>query len=491
MRGHGTPKSSRPGTSSPATFQRKSSSAEETEDYTLYFKQLFLAAAGDLADAIQESIENIGVLFEDIMNTGTLKKTGKKLFKRARTPNALDEVERGSSSSDIFGRGQLLFLVRRATRQECTRIQAAGYRFATLSNVIEFLARSMEVTQKELLPRLERMQAQAGKNHMLDPGIHLGFFAIRPVLAPKGFQILAKSDAKNLIPTVKLPLLNLGEWHLDMFKQLNNLTVSECLSEITSKMNDMSDAELEFLEMLRQGIHELFKHIPQGLSAEARLIARPARAPCRGMDTNPKTGSAFVVSFHTIADVHSTLALDQGFEFVPSRLFLCQQRCYRNAPDNDAFARRVHREFTDTIEAHGLKYTSSVGSRNRSSSRAGLTDIQAGRLNTPAASPTTTTTTWPAAKSDSSPERKVTDVASAQPFGGIHVSNQVSVDVSSNRPGERSSDIEMMPLPLGNHAEAAVAPLDSDSETWIDRLWTITIQRRRRPAGLSSPGPRN
>jgi len=33
-----------------------------------------------------------------------------------------------------------------------------GHRFATLSNVIDFLARSMEVTRGELLPQLEKMR---------------------------------------------------------------------------------------------------------------------------------------------------------------------------------------------------------------------------------------------------------------------------------------------------------------------------------------------
>ena len=458
---------------------------DEIGDYALHFKQLFLAAASDLADTIQEPLENIGVLFEDIMNTGTLEKASKKLFKRARTLNIMDHAERGSSSTEIFGRGQLLFLVRRATRQECTKIQAAGYRFAILSNVIDFLARSMEVTQKELLPRLERMQAQAGKNHMLNPGIHLGFFAVRPIYL-RGFEILVKSDTKNLIPTVKMPLLKLSRWHLDMFKLLDDMTVSECLRVIASKMNDMSNAEFEFLEMLHQTIHELFEDIPQELCADARFIARPARAPCRGMDMNPNTDKAYVVAFRTIVDIHNTLLPEQGFEFVPSRLFLCQQRCYRNSPDNETFARRVHREFADTIETHELRHTTSVGSRNHSFSRASPKHTPFGRIGTPTTSPTTAS--WPVVKSDSSSEKILVDAVSAQAFGGIHVSNEVSVDVSEYHPGGRSPDIEMTTLTLGNHSEAAVAPLDFDKETWVDRLITATIDGRRRPEGLSSPG---
>ena len=458
---------------------------EDIGDYALYFKQLFLAAASDLADTIQEPLENIGVLFEDIMNTGTLKKTSKKIFKRSRTLNVMDHVERGSSSTEIFGRGQLLFLVRRATRQECTDIQAAGYRFAILSNVIDFLARSMEVTQKELLPRLERMQAQAGKNHMLNPGIHLGFFAMRPIYL-RGFEILVKSDAKNLIPTVKMPILKLSRWHLDIFKLLDNLTVSECLRVIASKMNDMSNAEFEFLEMLYQAIHDLFEDIPQELCADARLIARPQRAPCRGMETNPNMDKAYVIAFRTIADIHNTLLLDQCFEFVPSRLFLCQQRCSRNAPDNESFARRIHREFAGTIETHELRHTSSVGSRNHSFSKAGLKHSPFGRLGTPMTSPTTAS--WPAVKSDSSSEKILVDTVSSQAFGGIHVSNEVTVDISDYQPGEQSPDIEMKNLALGNHSEAAVAPLDLDQETWIDRLIAVTVDGRRRPGCLSSSG---
>ncbi len=282
-----SPRSSRPGTSSSGIAL---TSFGESEDYGLQFKKMFLAAAGDLADAIQEPLQNIGILYEDIINTGTLKKKTRKPFRRSPKPNVLDRTER-ASRIDLFGRGQLLFLIRRATRQESIKIQSTGYRFAAISNVIEFLAGSMEVTCKELLPRLERMQVQAGRNNMLDPGVHLAFFALRPIM--KGFEVLVRSDAKNLLPTVQLTHPKLNEWHFDILRLLDDRTAHDCKESIAHVLpTTINVEEFDFLEGLYSSIQTLMTQIPNELRSGARLMARSFRAPCRGTIANPQPDRA-------------------------------------------------------------------------------------------------------------------------------------------------------------------------------------------------------
>ena len=155
-------------------------------DYSTLFKKLFCVAAKELADIVQLPLEDIGVLDGTIMNTGTLSKSARlRLLRGISTRhNELDNAEKGRLSM-VFGRGQLLFLVRRASRSQASRLRSTGHRFATISNVAELLARSMEVTKEELLPQLRRMRDQSETERLLEPGVHLGLFRSTPNL-PQG-----------------------------------------------------------------------------------------------------------------------------------------------------------------------------------------------------------------------------------------------------------------------------------------------------------------
>ena len=491
-RAHSSPKTSRPGTSSPE-LGGISDDIEDTGDYSLLFKKLFLTAAGNLADMIQEPLENIGVLFEEIMNTGTLSKGTKRFLLRSRSPNRLRHAERGSST-EIFGRGQLLFLIRRATRQECIKIQSAGYRFATIPNVIDFLARSMEVTQSELQPRLQRMQREAGNIDMLIPGVYLTFFALHP-RPNRGFKVLARSDANSMLPSVRLGLPKLTEWQLDTLKLLDKLTVSECNNVIDSKISESNNMEeVEFFQMLSSAIRKLFDGIPRELLVKAQFMARPFCTPCRGPNHNPETDEAYMIAFHAFADAHEIIRLDQTVEFVPGSLFLCQQHCYKDAPDNQAFVNRVHREFATMLKNHQLRHNSSVTSRRQSTSRLGLKQNPFSRRGTgPDAPAKTCSMLYPSGHTavlpDSFAGKELIDIPSPRTFDGIQVSNEVTVDDTEYHSGERSPDIEMRNL--GNHSETGVADLDRDKDSWVDRLLVLSSAARARPEGVLSPRPQH
>ena len=60
-------------------------------------------------------------------------------------------------------------------------------------------------------------------------------------------------------------------------------------------------------------------------------------------------------------------------------------------------------------------------------------------------------------------------------FGGIHVSNEIQIDVRDTRNGESSLDIEM--TGLGVHSEAGVAVVEP--ETFADQLMALTTAERR------------
>ena len=173
------------------------------EDYRHLFKVLFCRAAQELADSIAEPLTHLGVLYDDIMSTGTQgKKTN--LLSRLRRPRRNDLESDSSVPPVTIGRGQALFTVRRVLLvEERTHLRAAGYSFAEPQNVADKIARSMQVEREEILQRLCKMEAYVRDTKILDAGVHLACFALRPFYHG-GFHVLVRKNAHNLMPSVPI-----------------------------------------------------------------------------------------------------------------------------------------------------------------------------------------------------------------------------------------------------------------------------------------------
>lgn len=457
---------------------RSLSTAGSSADYSTLFRELFCVAAKDLADMIQEPLEDIGSLYGNIMNTGTLSKAAKlKIRGLRRGRSAMDTAERGQSPS-LFGRGQLLFVVRLANRCDSSRLQAAGHRFANISNVVDSLARSMEVTREELLPQLETMRASANGELFLAPGVHLACFALRPIFH-RGFDVLVCKDAKHLLPTTFLTASKFEPWQLDILQRMDNLTVTACCELLRARRMLVDEREHTFAGELLEGITQLAEKIDNPFFGEARLVAHLIQAPTNSTSTHALQ-DAFVLSFRVIADAHEHTSLNDRYEFSPLKFFLCQQHAYYNCPDNRLFARKIHREFA-ALAKQPEEYARSVSAdltRNRSSD--GSFAPGRGRSVSPVRN-----RTWPARpqlngfdiEDDNSSEKNLVNLGLVQPYGGIHVSNDIDVDVTevSGRYSQ-SPDVEMRNM--GFCSEVGVG--DVEGESFADELVALTIEDRRR-----------
>ena len=459
---------------------RRDSADGTGEDYSQTFKELFCVAAQDLASSIQQPLEKLGVLYDEILSTGTVRKSKKaQVVIKANSNNDLERAILPRAT--IFGRGQLLFMVRKVDKLETAYLQSVGYRFASIHNIADHLARSMQVTAQELLPKLDNMRNYAVEAQMLNPGVYLACFALRPV-PQRGFDVLVRKDAKNLLPTYQMPLNELSKCHKDYIARMNNWTVAECLDALSRPNSQMSSEERIFAREFSKGIATLRDSLESTFFNDARLVARPLQSPCRNPSGGGATGKAFMIAFRIMADVHQTRSLNRRFEFSPSKFFVCQQHVYPNSPDHAVFSRRIHREFA-LLNQRKTKLSGSRTSMvsNKSFGRDLLAHMPA--------SPTLPKWTFgyphkrPASpeevRSDNSSEKnlvEVQQVSSNNPFGGIHVSNEISIDVSEVGNGEASPGIEMSKL--GVHSEAAVAPVERES--FVDELLAMTINERRK-----------
>ena len=467
-------------------YHRRTESIEGgTGDYSSLFKKLFCVAAKDLADMVQLPLEDIGVLDGTIMSTGTLSKAEKLrlLHGQSTRHGELDHAEKGRPPM-VFGRGQLLFLVRRANRSQALRLQSTGYRFGTMLNVIELLARSMEVTTEEILPQLKRMRDQVQSECLLEPGVHLGCFALRPVFH-KGFDVLVRQDASNMIPTSKLTRSRLEQWQVELLQQMDNWTVSTCCERLRGGSLFADPKQQQFSRQLLESLTDLAGRVDSSFFENARLVAKPLRAPCDVSKSDSSLQEAYMIAFRVITDAYQPSSFNDRYKFASLRFFLSQQHAYRDCADNAVFARRIRKEFA----AMAVSYED--GDRGslifpRASYHPSTTPPRKDRRSkTPSPS---RHRKWSSrirgngnmVNDDNSSEKNLVNGSppktSGGVFGSIHVANEIDVDVREVTMNSSSPDVEMSSL--GCYAEAGVG--DVEEESFADELAALTTDERRR-----------
>lgn len=463
---------------------RIGSTDDSTGNYSALFKKLFCVAAKDLADIVQLPLEDIGVLDGTIMNTGTLRRFARLELLRglASRHSEVNDVEKGRPHM-ILGRGQLLFLVRRAKRNQALRLQATGYRFANVSNVIELLARSMEVTKEELLPQIRRMRDHSETERLLEPGVHLGCFALRPVFN-RGFDVLVRKDAGNMLPTSKLTNSKLDQWQIEVLKRMDNWTVATCCERLRGGSLFADPREQEFSRLLLESLTDLAGRVDSGFFEGARLVATPLRAPCDVSSGNSSSQEAFMIAFRVITDVYQPTSLNDRYEYASLRFFLCQQHAYRDCADNVVFAHKMHREFAaiasscsdcdaSSLTCPGTSYHPSSDSR-RGEKRSRTPSPHRARKWT-----SRIRASGNKVNDDNSSELNLVNgspKASAGTFNSIHVSNEIDIDVREVTRHENNPDVEMGSF--GCCTDAGVG--DIEGESFADELAALTTDERRR-----------
>ena len=462
-----------------AAFSRASPpSAERSDDYSCAFKELFCIAASDLATTVQMPLEKLGILFEEIMSTGTVKRnnTLRSLLLGSRAGDYENGQAERAYPPLLLGRGQLLFAVRQATRYDSIHLQAVGYCFTNPTNVIDSLARSMQVPHNEIASRIKLLQAYANRENILEPGIHLACFALRPLLQ-RGFDVLVRRNARNLLPTISLPVTKLMPWQLDILAQMNTWTVTSCCERLRGRSLFANLEEQHFVRQLFEGIAALADEVGSTFFEDARLIARPFKAPCRS-DNNNNAGNAFIIAFRIITDVHEFSVINQRYEFTPLRFYLAQQHTYKNSPDIDVFDRKIRREFaaiSDSVRNNQMEKSKSPhpkfslvhGSR---------------RLKTRRSSAQPHSQRWSHMRTlscgglsiDNNSAKNLVRVSTCQPSGSLHVSNEVSIDIRRESFSPEAFELRS----LGIYGGAGVS--DAEDESFAEKLVALTIDERRR-----------
>ena len=276
-------------------------------DHLTTFKLIFCIAAYELAELLGERMEDLGTLFTEVLQIGTVRTRRGWLLSKLRgqprlspcSPNDMAELEANEIS---FGRGQLLFLMRRVDEAGAAKLLEKGYRFAQVPQIIKNLSRAMEVEESELALVLEKMQSAAGKETLYEAGVHLVGFAIRPGWT-NPLDVLVRKDAKNLLPNIRLSRSALSKCQLDFLKEMEGVTVGECLSGLHDHTAYLNSEQANFAADFLAAVQHLAANIGKKWFLRATLAAEPYMAPCSQMVSSQEVEYATIIGFKCISNV--------------------------------------------------------------------------------------------------------------------------------------------------------------------------------------------
>jgi hypothetical protein len=334
--------------------QLVSDHGETIENYDMIFRELFCLAAAALADRLRTDLRSIGVLWDEILPTGTNGRWPRgqqqKPGEGGSVPESikigddkygsLDMAEMGIDvRQQDYGRGSLMFLISRAdSDRDAERFMSAGYRFAELHQVSAIIRSSMHIKSHEFETKLRDMSTYASEQNQMLPGVHIGFFAIRARVS-SGFEVLARKGTRNLLPSMALPFKTLEDWQVHFLMQFTNMTVSRILQSFNDDdASQRTTREAVFAGQLSDTIKALQEWTQEPLFEDAILTSSTVRVPCRGDEG--RSGVTMIV-MRLVIPIHSVLS-SPNCEFVPLSFFKLQQVVPQF---NQDFTQGVHLEF--------------------------------------------------------------------------------------------------------------------------------------------------
>ncbi|PWY99903.1 hypothetical protein BCV70DRAFT_217616 [Testicularia cyperi] len=183
------------------------------------FRDRFVDAAFHLSRELDIPFEEIGVLYDHVLPTGTRRNTSAPITDKF-TPSrhfADDESSINGPVPSIFGdgndqeEGAMLFLVRELPNSAASteRFRQMGYRMTETRFLAGVLADRVAVQKEEMEPLLESLKvyAKRGTRPVVQPGgVYCGLFGVRASTSKEGgLDVLVYNFARHQIPAYRLP----------------------------------------------------------------------------------------------------------------------------------------------------------------------------------------------------------------------------------------------------------------------------------------------
>lgn len=472
--------------------------APEDGDYSIIFRESFCVAAEDLASSLREDCKNLGTLYPGVMMSGTVSKgphlTAKKAFLgyTSKTATFLRKVVAKSTCMDpedleantgveLFGKGQVLFLVRQLAKKESQKIQDYGFRFAGPEKVIPLIASQLQVQPRYFSSTLNELrEVSFAENACAMTGTYVGLFALRAGVAKRSWEILVDKHHPDRLPCVELSKLLLSAARLKMLDQLDGMSVTACLAWLAQKEASVVDENTGFWRLFQDSIYQLASLVQEPFFRNAIFSAKLIRlAKSDQKDDQPV--NCTILAFHIIPDVHSSSLKSLGSEvtYAPLSFFRCRQQVLPDAYDNGLFGSDVHHEFATL---HATK-PGPKGLTKAASTMKPKSESEASVEHKDSISSTTRLAPWVEGKGcqTSTPQAGPT-----LPFGGILVSSDVMVqteaEVQHQDAVSGAEEDAPMKFMAGNAGatRAHAYTLTTTTNTYVDELFELAVAKWRK-----------
>lgn len=459
-------------TSSPTLVSgsRSSLDSEDDSSYSATFRELFCVTAQEIARSLDTGLQNIGCLYEDVLTTGTLltrniftTAQGNKTIIAADVAANSKDIESGIINPILFGKGQLLVLTKRADASEANRLRNLGYRFATMDQVGDHLARSMQVSRNDLEDLVSRLNSFSQRPSPIPShGTYLAAFLLQPSPGMKGLDIVVPRATPDRLPMIRLSDTELNSRQLNLLESFNGLSLDATLTKITQRSQTGTVDDL-FLEKFRNRVIDLCRDCPEEILHRAIFSARQLDVAHSATAAKDTIG-AKVFAFCGIKEIYIQSLQSLTLKTIPLSFFKTYLRSYPGCPDHAILAQKNHKEFV------ALTRTRSHDKQQQHTNR---THLWPRRMRNKSKSSLSESPWQP----DSSSEKglvNITQVPSdgaSHPWGGIMVTSEQNVTVNEHKD---SGSMEMKDLGVTSLAGVG----ETERMTLADRLMSITTAFR-------------
>ncbi|KAK4153769.1 hypothetical protein C8A00DRAFT_15022 [Chaetomidium leptoderma] len=325
------------------------------DNYDTIFCELFCVAASALAHQMNEDLVDAGVLWDEIVATGGHPTTGSISQASTSTRSVpspkhdLDDMaEKGVAQNNRNGQGHLMFLVRRVDSSHVDHLAASGYCFAEPRQVAHIIRSKMQIRSNRLEEKLRGMERYA-RGSLLEPGVHVGLFAVRTQVHQMGFDILVRKLARNLLPSMELPLDRLEPAHIEFLRRLDGMSLGALVRQL-DRASELPQKDANFARLLLDGIRNLKTSVQDSVFDNAKLTTKITQVPCTPPTNDPRLSTCSLIAFTIMIPIHIRVDAP-AYEFIPLPFFKTQQLVYKNSPHNAAFARSVHRNISPILDS--------------------------------------------------------------------------------------------------------------------------------------------
>lgn len=335
------------------------------DNYDTIFCELFCVAAAALAHRMHEDLVDAGILWDEILGTGGHPTTGHMSRGSDASQHSIlgvqtlsDLAEKGMMHRGRDHHGHLMFLVRRVDTSRADRLAASGYFFAEPRQVASIIGSRMQIRAARLEDKLTGMERYSC-GVARAPGVHVGMFAVKTQLHPPGFEVLVRGDARNLLPSIQLPLDRLEPAQVEFIRSLGGCSLGSVLRRL-ERADKITSRHSDFPVLFRDAVQDLRDSVQDPIFDGAKLMPKVAQVPCAAPSGSIGQGPASMcslIAFTLMIPIHDCVDAATN-EFIPLPFFKTQQLVYDNTPHKAAFARSVHRKFSPTLHTASAPFGS-------------------------------------------------------------------------------------------------------------------------------------